>query len=329
MADKQGGASQAEDMLLGEAASPVTLTLLRPAAGAASTSIPLSEYSIVLRRMSSESNGQALQGTRPLQSAGAELDQAPHVCTVGGEAGRAPQDGEPRVAAAQGATEGHGQRGGVVKYEAVLQSQAAACLYPREKPQLSGAGGGATCTGVSISAGPLAPPLPVEHHQDLVSMLEHVVARLRCAPCDTHQALHGDTYPAGRQGGVALGGGTREEEGGASSDMADTSKRMQQGAAGTRKPAPKPRKVTGKAKMAGGGKINARARWLEGGRSQDARRQRCTPLVRGASGTAAPRVLGEGKRARVAVPGASAWLGGGGIGKTGRAHVMPQLPTWR
>ena len=108
---------------------------------------------------------------------------AHEACTVGGEQARVVGSSELQ-APSPGVTGGHtpGGKGGVVRYkasEAVLEAQAASCLYPVHSPIAASMPG---ARDRDHAAHLLAAACEEdEDDEDLVSILEHVVARLRRA----------------------------------------------------------------------------------------------------------------------------------------------------
>ena len=282
---------QAEELLIGERASSVTLNLLRPAAGAASTSVPLTEYSVVLRRVAS-SPSSAFR-----ERANGEAHEA---CTVAGEQGRAVESAELQ-APSPGVTGGHmqGGKGGVVRYEAVLEAQAASCLYasyPVHNPiaaSMPGARG--RDHAAHLLAAACEEDEDDEDDEDLVSILEHVVARLRSA-----------THRGGSGGGVASRRAIRRQD----DDERKECDRQQgaaddKGATGRHGKVQRTAQTKGAAKIAG--KRNASMERHAGisGISGILRRKpavRAVRAVRGPLRTAVQKVFGEGKRGDVAVP---------------------------
>ncbi len=288
---------QAEELLLGERASSVTLNLLRPAEGVECTTMPLTEYSVVLRRV-------ARCPCSPCrESASGGAHQA---CTVGGKQGRGVERPELQ-APSPGVTHTQGGNGGVVRYEAVLEAQAASCLYPLQNPIAASIHGARARDDAPhllsqelderhpSCPNPRGPPPPAaagEEDEDLVSILEHVVARLRSA---AHRGRSGGDVASD----VASRRAIREQEDG-------ERKNRQQGAADHMRATGRHGKVQQrKAKTKGGGKRAGKSHASMERDPSNPRIQRPTPAVRAVRGPSSKVVqkdLGEGKRGDVVVP---------------------------
>jgi hypothetical protein len=215
---------------------------------------------------------------------------AHEACTVGGEQGRAVGSSELR-APSPGVTEGHrpGGQGGVVRHQAVLEAQAASCLYPVHNPiAASMPGARARDHAAHLLAAACEED---EDDEDLVSILEHVVARLRRA---AHRGGIGRDV-ASRRAIRQQDDGERKEcdrQQGAVDDMRADHMR----ATGRHGKVQRKAKTKGAAKIAGKGNPSI---------ERDAGIQRRKPAVkpvRGPLRTADQKVLGEGKRGDMAVP---------------------------
>jgi hypothetical protein len=232
---------------------------------------------------------------------------AHEACTVGGEQARVVGSSELQ-APSPGVTGGHtpGGKGGVVRYkasEAVLEAQAASCLYPVHSPIAASMPG---ARDRDHAAHLLAAACEEdEDDEDLVSILEHVVARLRRA---AHRGGIGRDVASRRA--IRQQDDSEKKECDRQQGAVDDMRADHMRATGRQGKVQRKAKTKGAAKIAGKGNPSIE-------RDPGIRRKPAVRAVRGPLRTAVQKVLGEGKRGDVAVP------------QQGLSIIIIDKPCWR